>query len=330
MALTGFFILLAILLDQSSKLLVMNYVSKYDSISIIDGFLSISNIRNKGIAFGMFQSGGIVLILLILSMIVAVFILSLKYSKYSRWLAFSFGSIIGGGIGNIIDRAVWGSVIDFISVEGFAVFNIGDSFIVTGAVTLCLYILYEEKKISDYDKLFSEFKNTSEKAKEKETYKDLERLSSNGAGGFRERIKLEAIMKYYMGKSSEMTLQLVQLKDNNWSIPEMSIDIRELQIFSFGYDAISPFEKENENYQIKQIDVVEMKYNSPVHPLQIYSFSNNLDFEKFSKKCFMNIKKTGNSDEFFRIILLERTSLEEVEQENDFKTIIDEDDETGG
>jgi len=305
MALTGFFTLLALILDQASKLLVINFVDKYDSIYIIDGFLSISNIRNKGIAFGMFQNGGTYLVSLILIMIFCVFLLSLRYSKYSAWLSFCFGSIIGGGLGNIIDRAVWGSVIDFISVDGFAVFNIGDSFIVVGAAVLCLYILLIERKNDKIDKLASMVQNNSARMLEKE-------LNS--------QFRNKSFRLFDLFENDLLNINNQSIPTFFGTVPDSSVVSEKteyMRILDFKYPfEINSDELNLEDYILNKIEFIHISPSNPLKVLRFFSFDKLQDFDEFNKKYFMNIRKIGNHDTIFRIIYFERVLLEPNSTDN--------------
>src|SRR6056297_1010306 len=147
MVLMSFWLVLALFLDQFSKKIIVELVSPGEIFPVLGNFLMITNVGNTGISFGMFQGYTHILIPLVFVIIVMVFIVSIKFVKQSPWLAFAFGAIIGGALGNQIDRLFKGAVVDFIYVNGFAVFNISDSFVVIGAFILgCHTIFATERK----------------------------------------------------------------------------------------------------------------------------------------------------------------------------------------
>ncbi len=147
MILMSFWLVFALFLDQFSKKIIVELISPGETIEVLGKFLMITNIGNTGISFGMFQGYTHILIPLVFVIIGMVFIVSLKFVKQSPWLAFAFGSIIGGALGNQIDRIFKGAVVDFIYVNGFAVFNVSDSFVVVGAFILGIHtVFFSERK----------------------------------------------------------------------------------------------------------------------------------------------------------------------------------------
>ena len=138
----SFWLVLALFLDQFSKKIIVELVSTGETIEVFGNNLMITNVGNTGISFGMFQGYTHILIPLVFIIIIMVFIVSLKFVRQSPWLAFAFGAIIGGALGNQIDRLFKGAVVDFIYVNGFAVFNVSDSFVVVGAFILGIHTIF--------------------------------------------------------------------------------------------------------------------------------------------------------------------------------------------
>ncbi|MBL8576883.1 MAG: signal peptidase II [Mesorhizobium sp.] len=129
-------------LDQWIKYLVETRLILQEMVDILP-FLALYRTYNTGVAFSMFSSFSDT-ILIVVSLAVIAFILYLaSRSTPEQWLArLGFALIIGGAIGNLIDRVVNGYVIDYIyfhtPVWSFAVFNIADVFITIGAITILL------------------------------------------------------------------------------------------------------------------------------------------------------------------------------------------------
>lgn len=127
----------AIALDQWIKRLVETGLVMHERVELLP-FLSLYRTYNTGVAFSMFSSVGDKG-LIVLSLAVIVFVLYLAVRSAPRqWLSRAgFALIIGGAVGNLIDRAVYGHVIDYIlfhtPVWSFAVFNLADAFITVGA-----------------------------------------------------------------------------------------------------------------------------------------------------------------------------------------------------
>jgi signal peptidase II len=132
----------AVALDQWIKYLVETRLVMHEMVEVLP-FLALYRTYNTGIAFSMLSSFGDTG-LIVVSLAVIAFVLYLaSRSTAGQWLArIGFALIIGGAIGNLIDRAVYGHVIDYIyfhtPVWSFAIFNLADAFITVGAVAVLL------------------------------------------------------------------------------------------------------------------------------------------------------------------------------------------------
>jgi signal peptidase II len=130
----------AIALDQWIKYLVETRLALHEPVDLLP-FLALYRTYNTGVAFSMLSSFGDTG-LIVVSLAVIAFVLYLaSRSAGEQWLArIGFALIIGGAIGNLIDRAVYGHVIDYIlfhtPVWSFAVFNLADAFITVGAISV--------------------------------------------------------------------------------------------------------------------------------------------------------------------------------------------------
>lgn len=131
---------LIVLIDRVTKLFFSDLLSHGESLPIIHNIFHMTLVHNTGIAFGFFKDQGSVFIVIpIIAIILLVF--NIYYYRQnnealnrSYIIAFSF--ILGGAIGNLIDRIVYGYVIDFIDFRIWPVFNIADSAITIGAVII--------------------------------------------------------------------------------------------------------------------------------------------------------------------------------------------------
>lgn len=142
-------VLLIIVLDQFSKLWAFTYLKNNNPIIIVKNFLALTYVENRGAAFGILQDKKIFFI--IITIFVVGFILLYFYKNYklmSIYEKLSLTMILGGAIGNFIDRILRSYVIDFISFQFgsyyFPVFNIADIFIVIGTALLIFLIFIEE------------------------------------------------------------------------------------------------------------------------------------------------------------------------------------------
>jgi len=124
---------LVVILDQISKFLVSSFLETGQSITVIENFLYITYVRNPGAAFGMFpyQTTFFIVVTLVVTALIIYYYRFL--SDNHKWLRFSLALQLGGALGNLIDRAREGYVVDFISFSIWPpVFNLADSAIVIG------------------------------------------------------------------------------------------------------------------------------------------------------------------------------------------------------
>ncbi len=136
----------AIVLDQLSKYVVVVYLKPQRSIAIIKDVLHLTYSENTGAAFSMLRDKQQFLVIItVLAMLLMTGYL-FKWSQTTGYLLqkICLALIIGGGIGNLIDRIRLGYVVDFIDFRliNFAIFNIADSFIVVGSIGLLLLVLF--------------------------------------------------------------------------------------------------------------------------------------------------------------------------------------------
>ncbi|RUV42899.1 MAG: signal peptidase II [Mesorhizobium sp.] len=130
-------VVLAIALDQWIKQLVENGLAFQEKVDLLP-FLALFRTYNTGIAFSMFSSFGDTGLVAIAALVVAfVLYLAVRTPAGHVLARIGFALIVGGALGNLIDRAVYGHVIDYIlfhtPVWSFAVFNFADAFISVGA-----------------------------------------------------------------------------------------------------------------------------------------------------------------------------------------------------
>lgn len=129
---------IAIALDQWIKVLVETRLAMHQQVDVLP-FIALFRTYNTGVAFSMFSSfGDTALIVVSLAVIAFVLYLASRAAPEQHLARFGFALIIGGAIGNLIDRSIHGHVIDYIlfhtPVWSFAVFNLADAFITIGAI----------------------------------------------------------------------------------------------------------------------------------------------------------------------------------------------------
>lgn len=133
-------------LDQWSKWLVEMHLPYHSVHEIIPGLLNLTHLRNTGVAFGLFASGGAatpwILTLLGLAALAAVGIYFRLASHHQRLLLVSLSLIVGGAVGNLLDRVASGGVTDFVDVyvgvHHWPAFNVADSAITIGIVLMAV------------------------------------------------------------------------------------------------------------------------------------------------------------------------------------------------
>ncbi|HEY3374338.1 MAG TPA: signal peptidase II [Candidatus Aquicultor sp.] len=138
--------LVVIVLDQATKVFIRLSMASGDSIPVIPGVLHITYVKNPGAAFGMLPNHQF--IFLIVS--VLVIMITLSYYWFARPVdklsKVSFGLVLGGAFGNLIDRVYLGKVTDFIDFRIWPVFNVADSAIVIGIGLVILMLLSSARK----------------------------------------------------------------------------------------------------------------------------------------------------------------------------------------
>jgi len=143
--------LIVIILDQSSKFIISRSIGYYESIPIIDGIFNLVHIRNRGMAFGIMNrpDAGTALYFLIAVTIIAIVLMIvwfLRLRHEDRRLLFGLSLILGGAVGNLIDRIRIKEVIDFLQVYigsyPWPAFNVADSAITIGTLWIAVYLIF--------------------------------------------------------------------------------------------------------------------------------------------------------------------------------------------
>lgn len=142
-------IVLVVALDQLTKYLIQANLELNSSIPLIDGIFHITYIRNSGAAFSMFQHRTGFLIAMQLAVIAVVLVYLVKRKKKEHWcLLLSLSLIAAGGMGNLIDRAMNGYVVDFLDFRVWPIFNMADISVCVGCGLLILYMFFIDPKRS--------------------------------------------------------------------------------------------------------------------------------------------------------------------------------------
>jgi signal peptidase II len=129
---------LVVAADQGAKALVRTTIDGGEEVRLILG-IKFVDVRNSGIAFGMFAGGGVLLVIFALAALVALLVFFARHRERPLvWLP--TGLLIGGAAGNLIDRVREHGVTDFIDFPAWPAFNVADMAITFGVLTL-LYVL---------------------------------------------------------------------------------------------------------------------------------------------------------------------------------------------
>lgn len=139
----GLAALLALALDQANKWHMLSVVDIANRPPIeVTPFFNLVMVWNRGVSFGMFSEQNQPLLLICLSLVICGVLLVWLFKAESRAVALAIGLVIGGALGNVIDRVRFGAVADFFDfyIENWhwPAFNIADSCIFIGVVVLCI------------------------------------------------------------------------------------------------------------------------------------------------------------------------------------------------
>ncbi|MCG2713704.1 MAG: signal peptidase II [Candidatus Omnitrophica bacterium] len=132
-----------IFLDQLTKYLALKFLELNTPVSLIKNFLYLTLVHNRGAAFGLFKNQLLIFVLISIFAIVLI-LFYLKAKKNSLLSRLAFSMILGGAIGNLIDRLRFGYVIDFLDFRVWPVFNLADSAITIAALFLTWELLLKK------------------------------------------------------------------------------------------------------------------------------------------------------------------------------------------
>ncbi|MDD3655150.1 MAG: signal peptidase II [Atribacterota bacterium] len=146
-------VLLVIIADQASKIWISSNLELGESIPIINKIFHFTYIQNPGSAFGLLRFSNTTFIVIGLLIILLGIIFLSKIARHSRLIFFSFILILGGSLGNLIDRLRIGSVIDFLDFRIWPIFNVADSAINIGFFFLIIHFLFQPEGARDDNNL---------------------------------------------------------------------------------------------------------------------------------------------------------------------------------
>lgn len=142
-------VILFLLIDQISKGLINLNMDLNQSIEIIPSFFNLTYVHNTGAAFSILMGGRWFFIIAAIIALNVIFIFFIKEKQLKTIETITYALLISGIIGNLIDRVLYGYVMDFLDFNilgyNFAIFNLADSFIVIAVVMLIILVLGEKK-----------------------------------------------------------------------------------------------------------------------------------------------------------------------------------------
>ncbi|MGM0835637.1 MAG: signal peptidase II [Bacillota bacterium] len=142
--------LFIIIVDQVTKYLVVQYMELGENIPIIENFLYLSSHRNQGAAWGILQGQMYFFYIITMAVVIGLIIYLQKLPNDQKWMKFALSLMLGGAVGNFIDRLLHQEVIDFINTfifsYDFPIFNVADSALVIGVGIILVLTLLEGKK----------------------------------------------------------------------------------------------------------------------------------------------------------------------------------------
>lgn len=148
MRLQPFLIGLGVLgLDQLTKALAMRYLRDTATVAVVPGVFHLTLIYNTGVAFGMLKGYALPVLVATPLILAGLFWMSMdKRRSPDRRAGVCLGLILGGALGNGLDRVRWGAVIDFLDFRVWPVFNLADSCITLGALLMAWNLLRRAEK----------------------------------------------------------------------------------------------------------------------------------------------------------------------------------------
>lgn len=130
-------IVVIVLLDQSLKRLMVDWIGPHAAthrVELLGSLVAFEYLENRGAAFGMFQQGTSVLTVVSLVIVAIAVVFMVRAAASDLVLAVCLGLIVGGAVGNAIDRVVRGYVVDYIAIGNFWKFNLADAAVTIGAL----------------------------------------------------------------------------------------------------------------------------------------------------------------------------------------------------
>ena len=148
--------LLLVVIDQAVKILVISKMALQQSIQVINNFFNITYVRNTGAAWSILSGNVLLLIVVSIVALVGIYYYLIRDKKLNRIDIISYSMLIGGIIGNLIDRVIHGYVIDYLDFKifnyNFPIFNIADTLIVISIIIIGISLIVGEYREQNKNK----------------------------------------------------------------------------------------------------------------------------------------------------------------------------------
>lgn len=142
-----------VVIDQIIKLLVVNYLKPIGTVTVIDNLFNLTYVENTGMAFGLLSQQRWIFIILTTVVMLVLLIALFKLKNQGRLFYISVALLVGGGIGNLIDRIAYGYVVDYISLSFFPpVCNFADYCVTAGVIVFLIHLFFYTDFLKGDDK----------------------------------------------------------------------------------------------------------------------------------------------------------------------------------
>ncbi len=136
---------LVVMVDRLTKYILFRNLSEGESIRVVPGIFHITLVLNSGAAFGLFKGRSVFFTVSTVIVIAFICFYIIRGGCKDLLMLTALGLILGGAAGNLIDRVLFGYIIDFLDFRIWPVFNIADASITIGAVILAVRLLFDKR-----------------------------------------------------------------------------------------------------------------------------------------------------------------------------------------
>jgi signal peptidase II len=138
----------ALFVDQITKWAVVTYMNIGQTIPLIPGIFHLTSHRNRGAAFGILQNQRLFFIVITFIVLIGIIVYLRRTYHHQKFLSHALTFILGGALGNFVDRSFKGEVVDMLDFRLFdyPIFNLADSFIVIGVIMVMIHSIMESRK----------------------------------------------------------------------------------------------------------------------------------------------------------------------------------------